>query len=317
MLETDGIHAIGFKLTSNADFITLYRSYLPIIPLAIQEHRILKLGSLTALLQLTRQYSTPNVILQTDATEGHWQLNQSDDETSLELLENQVENNQIVDKYGVSLQRLHNLPVDKPRLAAFGAAIALYQPDTTTNSGIQPLAYKSPDPFFIRYLAFRGMLFVCILTCLLYGLIALSGHYYSKQQFTQEQQSMSIAGQRIEFAGLKKRIINLKKQKRVLDSLSAPSSFMAIQLLQLAEATPEDLWLSCISSDTKNRRWNIAGYAREDNKVAQFLSNLQSLDSNAKIELKELLTKSEFRHIIMRRNLYGGYVYFEVLIASR
>ena len=86
LLETDGIHANGFKLTTNADFITLYRSYLPIIPLAIQEHRILKLGSLTALLQLIRQYPTPNVILQTDATEGHWQLNQSDDETSLELL---------------------------------------------------------------------------------------------------------------------------------------------------------------------------------------------------------------------------------------
>jgi|GEM_PF-5322317 len=312
----ENVQATRFRLSETAELIEFGRAdNAQNLKTAIPQNWFRPLGRLAALSQLTITYPVANAVINTPASEGSWHLHLGDPETSLVVIENPTLFDTVTDKYGRSIQELYNLPIKDAQLAAYGAALSLYQarPAIINPNGQQQI--KLPEPYFIRHLSFRGILFTGFLTLVLYGLIAAVGYYYSNEKERLERRSLSVAEQKVELAELRQINRDLKSQIAILDSLSTPASFFAVQLLLITEVLPEKLWLSRVSSEQDNGGWSISGYAWEDSRVAQLLSNLQRLDFVAGIELKQLLNRSEFRHTIKRENRHKGTVYFEVFIA--
>lgn len=304
-----------YSINETTDLIALCKSNRAVdLPSVFPENSTFCVSALIALSTLTEHYPISSGQMLTPAAEGIWKLAWGDQSCSLELLENYHPSMVVADKYGMPLEQLYNLAVDKSMLAAYGAALAILSPGLSDRKIWGYDTGKLPDPVRMKHLAFCAILFVGIQTMLIYSLLFLVGYHYSKQQLELELHTLSLSGQKRELVELRQANFVLKRQVKQLDSLAIPATYTAFQLLKFAEALPSGLWLSKLSTEKEERKWNITGYAREDTRVVTLLNNLQTLDNVASTELKQLLTKSEFRHNIKRENHHNGFVYFEVLI---
>ncbi|MGH1363643.1 MAG: hypothetical protein ACRBF0_08810 [Calditrichia bacterium] len=315
--EQPDIDFIKVLLNKETDLITFWRlGSLAKFPDGIPTERSHLFSRLNALNQLTKYYSLSDARLSTSSPEGYWKLILSDkEESTLGLLDEQNAVSGVQDKYGASLCRIHDLPLKDSQQAAFGAALTLLNKDSSEIDLRQGEVTKADQTVLIKYLAFRGILLLGMLTLIMYGAIAGAVYYYSDLQLKLQTQNINLIGQKNELVSLKRSNQELRGHKHILDSLAIPSSFTALQLLQFAEITPKGVWFSQIINEREEASWNFSGYAEGDEKVALLLNNFQSTLMVSGIELKQLLTKSEFRGRIKRENYHNGYVYFEVVLA--